>query len=272
MTKEERIARIKLQKEEYNRAYKNLKDEKEYHEWLEDQLISTSNSLERRNSTTLQAKRMGATDEDIARVYALEDKNHHDAFYLMMEAIAMKAPFSEEFILSLHKQMLKEINDWEAGFYRHDRVRLLNSTTVLPSAIKVPVLMSELVDEVNNSKEEVVLESFDMHRRFVSIHPFIDGNGRTGRLLMNYNLLRNEYFPIVIRPKKRGEYLDSWERLDQNQGKENYYSFMFDELESTFNACMEKMISLPQKSVTKSLAVVAKHNDSKNIDNPHIKN
>ena len=51
----------------------------------------------------------------------------------MMETIVMKAPFSEEFVLSLHRQILKDINDMEAGFYRRDRVRLLNSTTILSS-------------------------------------------------------------------------------------------------------------------------------------------
>ena len=257
MTKEERIARIKENKEEYKVLYESLKDRNTYFNWLQKQMVSTSSALERCQTITRMAKQMGVKDEDIQRVYELEDSNHFDAFNLMVEAVAMNIPLSEMLIFSLHREVLKKINDYEAGFYRRDRVRLLNSSTILPSATKVPGLMERLVRDYEKTSSEIVLQAFNMHHQFVSIHPFADGNGRTGRLLMNFHLLKHAYFPVVIHPHQRSDYLDSLEALSVKEDRETYHSFMLSQMESTFTECMDKMITLPRIITYKSLRTQA---------------
>lgn len=267
MTVEERIARIKEHKNEYRQLLDTVKNKDVYYNWLQNEMVSTSTALERRQSTTIYARQMGATQEDIDRVYALEDRNHHDAFFLMMDLTAMQMPFTEHLITSLHNQVLKDIDNYNAGCYRRETVRLLNSSTVLPHYIKVPVLMKELVDSVNNSTKDVIPQSFDMHHQFVAIHPFVDGNGRTARLLMNFNLMKNDYFPVVIHPKKRGEYLDSLEAMSVHNDQNKYYSFMLGEMETTFKTCMDEMISLPRTSTPHSMAIVSKHQKNTTLIN-----
>lgn len=263
MTIEERIAKIKEHKEEYRQMLDTVKAKDVYYNWLQHEMVSTSTALERRHSTTIYARQMGATQEDIDRVYALEDRNHHDAFFLMIDSTAMHMPFTENLILSLHNQVLKDIDNYNAGAYRRETVRLLNSSTVLPQYVKVPILMKELVDSVNNSTKDVVPLSFDMHHQFVAIHPFVDGNGRTARLLMNFNLMKHDYFPVVIHPKKRSEYLDSLEAMSAHKDQNTYYSFMLGEMEETFRTCMDEMIRLPRTSTTQSKAIVSKHQKAK---------
>ncbi|MBE6449195.1 MAG: Fic family protein [Alphaproteobacteria bacterium] len=259
MTKEERIARIKENKEEYKVLYESLKDRNTYFNWLQKQMVSTSSALERCQTITRMAKQMGVKDEDIQRVYELEDSNHFDAFNLMVEAVAMNIPLSEMLIFSLHREVLKKINDYEAGFYRRDRVRLLNSSTILPSATKVPGLMERLVRDYEKTSSEIVLQAFNMHHQFVSIHPFADGNGRTGRLLMNFHLLKHAYFPVVIHPHQRSDYLDSLEALSVKEDRETYHSFMLSQMESTFTECMDKMITLPRIITSHSMFIVGRY-------------
>ena len=106
------------------------------------------------------------------------------------------------------------------------------------------------------------------NKKFVAIHPFVDGNGLTARLLMNFQLFRNDYFPLVIHPKKRSEYLDCLEGVSQNNEKDKYYSFMFGEMEDTFHFCMDEMIRSPRTSTTHSMAIISKHKKDLPLNTP----
>jgi len=140
--------------------------------------------------------------------------------------------FSEENVLNIHKILLTNINDPYAWVYRDVNVRIAFSTAVLPRYEKVPDLMYNFFDEFKtkfekldlNNLEEVVRYWYDLHLQFVKIHPFIDWNWRTARLLMNMRFLRSLNVVNVIYYKYRNQYILSLEKSDEDINY--YYNFM----------------------------------------------
>ena len=82
------------------------------------------------------------------------------------------------------------------------------------NAMKVPELMSEFVSWLQKSDDNPLTIAVDAHFKLVSIHPFVDGNGRTARLLMNLLLMQAGYPPAIIRKEDRNQYISSIERLN----------------------------------------------------------
>ncbi|RPI74990.1 MAG: Fic family protein [Desulfobacteraceae bacterium] len=134
--------------------------------------------------------------------------NHIGAVKYLYRFSAKKEAFSEEFILRLHKFILTNIDDASAGSYRHHNVRILGSYHLPPNAQKIGKLMREFVDwyYLNDKSLSVAELSAQVHYRLVHIHPFLDGNGRTARLLMNLVLIQNGYPPAVIMNLDRKKY------------------------------------------------------------------
>jgi len=142
----------------------------------------------------------------------LEAINHKHAIDFV-EALARKAePITERDIRQIHALILRTIDDENAGRYRQGQVYIAGSEYVPPKAPFVPMLMEELVAWLN-SEEATRLHPVERaalaHFRLVHIHPFVDGNGRTARLLMNLLLMRDGYPPAVIRREERGRYFDA---------------------------------------------------------------
>jgi Fic family protein len=141
----------------------------------------------------------------------LEAINHKYAIDFV-EALAAKAkPITEHNIRQIHALILRSIDDENAGACRKGQVYITGSTYVPPTAIEVSPLMRELVAWIN-SAEATDLHPAERaalaHFRLVHIHPFVDGNGRTARLLMNLILICEGYPPAVIRRERRLEYYD----------------------------------------------------------------
>ena len=85
----------------------------------------------------------------------------------------------------------------------------------------------------SSKSEHSVIIAAEAHTRFVSIHPFLDGNGRTGRLIMNLILLQNGYVPVIIKNNKRINYLDAIELWQNENKKDDFYNIIADyEIES----------------------------------------
>src|SRR5579863_768935 len=93
-------------------------------------------------------------------------------------------------ILAIHKIVLQKIDDVHAGVFRKVNVRISGSATIFPNSAKVPVLMVDFMQWLHSAHEHPIINAADAHFKLVSIHPFIDGNGRTSRLLMNVILLQ----------------------------------------------------------------------------------
>lgn len=146
----------------------------------------------------------------------LEVLNHRDAILQVEELVRRNEPLDENAIRSIHHLILKGINDDNAGRYRTVNVRIGGAEHVPPDRLRVPELMERFIAWYR--EEAMALHPVEraarVHSDFVKIHPFVDGNGRTSRLLMNLELMKAGYPAAVLPVERRFEY---YRALDQDQ-------------------------------------------------------
>ncbi len=200
---------------------KNLND------WYRIELTYTSNAIEG-NTLTRQETALVVDDGITVSGKSLQDQleavNHAQACdFIEVLAKKKRQDISLKEILNIHKKILSKIDDKNAGQFRNVSVRIKGSETVLPTADKVPQLMAEFVIwlQAPNSDNPIKIAA-DAHFKLVSIHPFIDGNGRTSRLLMNLLLIQAGYPPIFIKKEDRNIYIKS---LEEGQTKGNLIEY-----------------------------------------------
>ena len=136
----------------------------------------------------------------------LEVTNHSKAIDFV-ESLVNKPVIEEIDVLNLHALILDRIDPQNAGFYRHGAVRISGTDYTPPNPAKVPALMQEVYALLKTKGGEPIEAAAKIHQRFVDIHPFIDGNGRTARLLLNLYLMRNGYPPVIILRAERQKYI-----------------------------------------------------------------
>ena len=135
---------------------------------------------------------------------------HSEAFDLIFE-IAKKKTISEQEINSLHHAFFYRIDEANAGKYREIRVFISGTKYVPPLPAKVPALMKSFIKQIpmlRKNHHPVELAAL-IHKNLVAIHPYVDGNGRTARLLMNLALLQEGYVVTIIPPVLRREYVSA---------------------------------------------------------------
>lgn len=135
-----------------------------------------------------------------------EAKNHIKALNLIKY---FKGELSENFILKLHGVILNSISERFAGRYRESNIRIFGSNARFPESSSVPQLMKNLMHwyKLNKNKYHPFELAVIFSMKFVSIHPFVDGNGRVSRLIINFILKRKNYPWINVYNKQRAEYL-----------------------------------------------------------------
>jgi len=214
------------------------------HEWFRVELTYTSNALEGNTLTrreTAMVVEKGITVGGKSLVEHLEATNHAQAFDWIAEKSSKSLKlFTENDLLYLHKIILTGIDNQNAGFYRNVPVRLSGSRTVLPNPRKVPDLMSDFYQWLQ-SKQSIhpVDLAAEAHYRLVTIHPFIDGNGRTARLLMNLILMCLGYPPAIIRKSERGKYLDALEKAQTGGAIDEYLQLIYRAVDRSLNIYVE---------------------------------
>ena len=150
--------------------------------------------------------------------------NHAEAITLLENVCTKKKNLSEDLILALHRLILKNIDDAEAGRYRQSNVMIVGAVHIPPQAVKVPRLMAELLAWHHENSRKIPTPELAawVHYKFVNIHPFTDGNGRTARLLMNLILMRSGYPPAVILTVDRKKYY----RVLKDADKDHFEAFL----------------------------------------------
>jgi Fic family protein len=130
----------------------------------------------------------------------LEAVNHYEAIQYVRELSADSANFSEKVIKDIHAIILQGIDRENAGKYRNVPVAISGSRHIPPQPWQVPVLMEQLIAwyAENESGLHPVVLAAEVHERIATIHPFIDGNGRTVRLIMNLILMQRGYLVVNI--------------------------------------------------------------------------
>lgn len=146
-----------------------------------------------------------------------EATGHADAYDFMWTLLNPSEPITEADILKLHRLFYRQVDEQQAGAYRNQRVFITGSHYATPAPEKVPGLMAEFVQWLNHCSLHPVAYAAEAHWRFVFIHPFVDGNGRVARLLMNLCLLRNGYTLAIVPPVLRMEYIQLLERAHRDQ-------------------------------------------------------
>ena len=140
-----------------------------------------------------------------------ETEKHYKIF---LEMLGKKEEITNELILKWHKEMFNETKEEIAGRYREYLVRV--GSYIAPDWQDVKKLINELIKYTNIEKINEVELAAITHYRFEKIHPFGDGNGRIGRLLLNYILWHNKYPMIIIEKRKRKAY---YKALNKNEEK-----------------------------------------------------
>ncbi|WP_311642878.1 Fic family protein [Selenomonas noxia] len=174
-----------------------------------------------------------------------EIRNAKDASNLLFEAFDRKDPLTPEFILQLHYELTKNTYDarrWQVGerpgtFKKHDYVTGRYEVGSAPEDVQTELedLLEEIRQDVIRTNEHIFTAAAYFHAKFENIHPFSDGNGRTGRLTMNYFLLQHNHPPIVIHEEDKNLYYQSLEAFDTKGELEPLKLFLKAELVKTWD-------------------------------------
>ena len=186
-----------------------------------------SNAIEGNTLTLVETKVVleGITIGGKSMREHLEVINHKDAILYVEDIVEKKEEFSERQIKSIHKLILKGINDEFAGSYRKEDVIIAGAEHIPPNHIKLIDEMEAFIfwyNEIGMTLHPVE-RAARVHIDIVRIHPFIDGNGRTARLLLNLELMKEGYPPIIIRNENRVSYYTA---LDLAHTKGDYSEFI----------------------------------------------
>ncbi len=141
--------------------------------------------------------------------------NHKKALELVFNNLQNNEEFDERFIKKLNETINMDIKDTQS--YRTVQVFIQGSEHIPPEPEKVANLMLYYVYNYNHDKQDIFAKVAKYHIDFEKIHPFEDGNGRTGRLLINYELLKNNFPPVVIEKEARVKYFE-FLRNNDNDG------------------------------------------------------
>lgn len=179
-----------------------------------------SNAIEG-NTLTLQETAMvleGITIDQKPLKDHLEAVGHKDAFLYVQDIVSNKMPLTEFVIKNIHSLVLMNRPE-DKGVYRRVPVRIMGAFTEPVQPYMIEPKITELLAENENRKGtmNIIERIARFHLEFESIHPFIDGNGRTGRLLMNFELMQNGYPPINVKFTDRKRYYDAFDSYSRNQ-------------------------------------------------------
>jgi len=167
----------------------------------------------------------------------LEAINHKDAIEYVKQLVHSNSVLSERELLTIHNLVLRGIDAKNAGKYRSVQVMISGSEHQPPQPFLVPKMMEEYFIWYTNNRTQLhpVVLAAEMHERLVTIHPFVDGNGRTSRLIMNLILLQHGYVIANIKGDNstRMNYYEALEGVQTGGSKDSFVQLIAEtEIES----------------------------------------
>jgi Fic family protein len=164
----------------------------------------------------------------------LEAKNHQTALNYLFDYIAKKEKIDENFVLKLHNILMNGVRP-DAGLYRSHAVRIIGVDLPTANYMRVPKLTLEIVAKIARHTKDSIALSARVHSKFEQVHPFSDGNGRVGRLLMDAMFLQNNLAPAVIRQEQKKLYYTYLYKSQTKDDQSQLEDFLCDAVMSGFD-------------------------------------
>ena len=208
----------KKQKYEQHKSNINAVTISSYEKDFELRFTHNSTAIEGNTLTLMETKviledGVAIGGKTLREIY--EVTNHKKAYEYVKECIVQQKPLTENVVKDLHAILTENII--VGGIYRNQEVRISGADFTPPAGNEMYIQIKDFFQQLPNRSD---LNPIDLaawtHAEFVRIHPFIDGNGRTSRLLMNYQLLSYGFLPVSIAKETRLEYYHSLEAYAVN--------------------------------------------------------
>ena len=223
------IDKLKVELDSFRPFDENtLKQLKEYYRIS---LTYTSNAIEGNTLTESETKVIiedGITIGGHPIREIQEALGHSKAYDLIYNLLQQNSDITENNILELHRLFYEQIDPSNAGKYRDKKVIITGTTYEPPSPDKLQGLIQNLISQLHQKAKTMHPVEFAawLHLHFVNIHPFIDGNGRTARLLTNLVLLKAGYSIVIIPPIVRADYIESLKAAQTEQNEQAFFNFI----------------------------------------------
>jgi Fic family protein len=211
----------KLQKEINKYRPLNPHANKQLRQYYRIGLTYTSNAIEGNSLTEIETKIILEDGITIGghSIKELQEAIGHSEAYDLLYTLSKNKVIIEKDIKELHRIFYYRIDKNKAGKYRKEVVFISGTDYIPPQPQDIPALMKNLTNQISIWREKYHPVEFSalLHGDIVTIHPFVDGNGRTARLIMNLALLQENYIIILIPPILREEYINTLK--EYNKGK-----------------------------------------------------
>lgn len=199
-------------------------------------LTYNSNSIE--GSTLTEPDTAAVLFDNVALpnkslIEQLEAKNHQAALNYLFDYAAKGEAISEHFVLKLHSILMNGVRP-DAGVYRNHAVRITGVNLPTANHMKVPELIPEVMIKAATETDDSIAASASAHSRFEQVHPFSDGNGRVGRLLMNAMLLKANLAPAIIRQEQKQLYYTYLYKAQTTEDQSQLENFLCDAVADGF--------------------------------------
>ncbi len=223
----ERIS-AKKNKYEQNKSKINSVTLSSYEKDFELRFIHNSTAIEGNTLTLMETKvvledGVSIGGKELREIY--EVVNHKKAYEYVKKCIAENKPLTENIVKDLHAILTENII--VGGIYRNQEVRISGAGFTPPAGNEMYVQIKIFYEDLKYKKDLNPIElAAWTHAEFVRIHPFVDGNGRTSRLLMNYQLMINGYLPVSVDKEDRLDYYNALEQYAAHGNLEPFADFV----------------------------------------------
>lgn len=199
-------------------------------------------SMEGKNKVPFEKVKTLITKGTISGYSEREGKeilNHIEAFNLILSYLKNNKDLTEEQVKDLHELLVKDI--FIGGVYRNLNIQITGAMHQPPDHIKVYDRMGKLFDKINDSELTDLDKGIYIHAQIAKIHPFLDGNGRLTRLILNYYLMKAGYIPITIPLTLREEYFKNIDTFKIEKNIEPLTNFIMKLLNERYEKLIEKL-------------------------------
>ncbi|MBU2634415.1 MAG: Fic family protein [Nanoarchaeota archaeon] len=181
------------------------------------------NTITLKEAKNLLENNLTPKNKTLREIYDIQNTER-----VFLNILNSKKEITNDFITKIHSDLMENIDNRTS--YRTTEVRVLKANFKATPAPYIKTDMDLLLRWYNSANLHPLVLAIIFHHKFEKIHPFMDGNGRTGRILMNYVLMKNKYPPLIISKKNRLKYLKFLREADKSDltknNKENYFNLI----------------------------------------------